>query len=168
MKHLYIIGGTMGVGKTATSLCLNHCLPNSVFLDGDWCWYMDPFQVTDETKQLVQNNICFLLNSFLHCSAYENIVFCWVLHEQSILDGLFSRLETNGCTVHCVSLVCEERALAARIQRDIDAGIRTADVFPRSMARIRLYDSLQTEKVDVTSRTPKEAAEEILRLFPSI
>lgn len=36
MKNLYIIGGTMGVGKTAVSQQLKSDLPNSVFLDGDW------------------------------------------------------------------------------------------------------------------------------------
>ena len=38
MKTLYLIGGTMGVGKTAVSQQLKKDLPNSVFLDGDWCW----------------------------------------------------------------------------------------------------------------------------------
>lgn len=50
-------------------------LPNSVFLDGDWCWDADPFQVTEETKEMVMQNICCLLNNFLHCTAYENVIF---------------------------------------------------------------------------------------------
>ena len=72
MKTLYLIGGTMGVGKTTVSQQLKQDLPNSVFLDGDWCWDASPFQVTEETKAMVTDNICYLLNSFLHCSAYEN------------------------------------------------------------------------------------------------
>lgn len=74
MKRLYLLGGTMGVGKTTVSQQLKQDLPNSVFLDGDWCWDADPFQVTEETKSMVIRNICYLLNSFLHCTAYENIV----------------------------------------------------------------------------------------------
>ena len=38
MKKLILIGGTMGVGKTATSSLLKYQLDNCVFLDGDWCW----------------------------------------------------------------------------------------------------------------------------------
>ena len=68
MKTLYLIGGTMGVGKTTVSQQLKKDLANSVFLDGDWCWDADPFQVTDETKEMVMDNICYLLNNFLHCS----------------------------------------------------------------------------------------------------
>ena len=52
MKRLYLIGGTMGVGKTTVSQQLKHDLPNSVFLDGDWCWDASPFQVTEETKAM--------------------------------------------------------------------------------------------------------------------
>lgn len=163
MKHLYLVGGTMGVGKTTTCLCLNRRLPGSVFLDGDWCWYMSPFQITEETKQMVLRNICFLLNSFLHCSAYENIVFCWVMHEQFILDDLLSRLDTELCIVHPVSLVCERQALIDRIQKDIDAGIRAPDVLERSIDRIGLYDALDTIKIDVSACSPEEAAEEIIR-----
>lgn len=69
MKTLYLIGGTMGVGKTTVCRALKDRLENSVFLDGDWCWDAHPFQVTEETKRMVMDNICFLLNQFLRCSA---------------------------------------------------------------------------------------------------
>ena len=49
MKTLYLIGGTMGVGKTTVSQQLKKELTNSVFLYVLWCWDADPFQVTDET-----------------------------------------------------------------------------------------------------------------------
>ena len=52
MKKVYLIGGTMGVGKTTVCQKLKLALPNSVFLDGDWCWDASPFQVTDETKAM--------------------------------------------------------------------------------------------------------------------
>ena len=38
MKNLYLIGGTMGVGKTTVCQQLKMELADSVFLDGDWCW----------------------------------------------------------------------------------------------------------------------------------
>ena len=122
MKHLYLIGGTMGVGKTTVCQVLKNSLPNSVFLDGDWCWDMHPFRVTAETRQMVMGNICFLLNSFIRCSACENIVFGWVMHRQEIMDEILSRLETQDCAVHLVSLVCTPQALCSRLQADIDAG----------------------------------------------
>lgn len=49
MKNLYLIGGTMGIGKTSVCQRLKSKLNNSVFLDGDWCWDAHPFRVTEET-----------------------------------------------------------------------------------------------------------------------
>ena len=163
MKNIYLIGGTMGVGKTTTCQIIKNKLNNSVFLDGDWCWDMHPFQVTEETKQMVLENICFLLNNFINCSAYENIVFCWVMHEQTIIDYIVSRLDTSDCKVHSISLVCSEQALQARLRKDVDAGIRTEDVIRRSIERIPFYKKLNTYKVDVSKITPVQVADLIIR-----
>jgi broad-specificity NMP kinase len=125
MKNIYLIGGTMRVGKSTTCQIIKNKLNNSVFLDGDWCWDMHPFQATEETKQMVLVNICYLLNNFNKCSAYENIVFCWFMHEQTIIDYIVSRLDTSDCKVHSISLVCSEQTLQARLRKDVDSGIRT-------------------------------------------
>ena len=162
MKNIYIIGGTMGVGKTTTCRILKNKLPNCVFLDGDWCWNMHPFQVTPETKKMVMENICFLLNQFIRCNAYENIIFCWVMHEQGIIDEIIAKLETENCLVHTFSLICDADSLRKRLQKDIDAGIRSEDVIQRSIARIDLYEELDTKKIDVSHITSEQAAERII------
>jgi len=163
MKTLYIIGGPMGVGKTATCLCLKQKLNRSVFLDGDWCWDMHPFQVTEETKTMVMDNICHVLNNFIACSAYEHVIFCWVLHQQDIIDTLLSRLHTTDCAVRVISLVCSEQALSARLRGDMQNGIRTPDILDRSLVRLPLYAALHTQKVDVSDTTPAQAADAIIR-----
>lgn len=162
MKTLFLIGGTMGVGKTAVCQYLNDFLDNSVFLDGDWCWNANPFQVTDETKNMVVDNICHLLNNFIHCSVYENIVFSWVLHRQDIIDGLLKRLDTRHCKVKVISLICDEKTLRERLQKDIRNGIRTADVIDRSIARLPLYRKLNTIKIETTSKSIDAIAKEII------
>lgn len=162
MKRLYVIGGTMGVGKTTVCRRLARRLPNSAFLDGDWCWDMHPFQVTEETRRMVVDNICFVLNSFLRCSAFESVVFCWVMHRQEILDTLLSRLDTHACRVHLLSLVCDEKTLTERLEKDIAAGLRTADVLERAWAYLPLYDALSTQKVDTTRLSVCSCAQTIL------
>ncbi|MCI2161862.1 MAG: AAA family ATPase [Oscillospiraceae bacterium] len=165
MKNVFLIGGTMGVGKTTTCQIIKNKLNNCAFLDGDWCWDMHPFQVTDETKQMVIENICFLLNNFIKCSAYENIVFCWVMHEQSIIDDIISRLDTVNCKTHLISLVCDKQALFSHLKKDIDAGIRTEDVIRRSMDRMPLYENLSTHKVDVSKINAEQAANIIIQSY---
>ena len=161
MKYLVILNGPMGVGKTATSGALKKLLPSCVFLDGDWCWDMTPFVVTEETKAMVTDNICHLLSNFLACSVYENILFCWVMHEQGIIDDVLSRLNTADCRVRIFSLVCSEAALRARLETDIQNGVRAPDAVTRSLAYLRRYASLNTEKIDVSDITAYEAAKEI-------
>jgi len=55
----------MGVGKTAVCQELKLKLNNCVFLDGDWCWDAHPFQVTEETKQMVMEK-CLLSAEPVH------------------------------------------------------------------------------------------------------
>ena len=164
MKKLFLIGGTMGVGKSTVSQLLKYRLPNSVFLDGDWCWDAHPFLVTEETKEMVMQNICSVLNNFLKCSAYENVIFCWVMHEQAIIDEIISRLNTDNCHILAVSLVCSEQELTRRLRKDIEAAIRTSDVLERSIARIPLYQQLNTVKIDTSGKSPEEVANEIAAL----
>ena len=164
MKTLYMIGGTMGVGKTTVCQQLKQDLQNSVFLDGDWCWDASPFQVTDETKALVIDNICHLLNNFLKCSAYENIIFCWVMHQQSIIDSIVEKLDTQNCDVKYISLIADEKTLRDRLSMDIERGIRTADVIERSVSRIPLYQTLNTIKIDTNEKAVAVIANEIKQL----
>lgn len=164
MKKLYLIGGTMGVGKTTVCQILKQKLEQAVFLDGDWCWDAHPFQVNEETKAMVMDNICYLLNNFLSCSAYRNIIFCWVMHEQSIVDSILSRLCLEDCEVKNVSLICSREALSRRLEKDIRAGIRQRDVLERSVDRLKLYQTLNTVKVDVSEISAEEAAEKIMGL----
>lgn len=162
MKTLYLIGGTMGVGKTTVSQILKKRLPNAVYLDGDWCWDASPFQVTEETKSMVLDNICYLLTNFLKCSAYENIVFSWVMHEQTIIDNILAKLPLSDCKVRTISLLCDEENLRERLEKDISTGIRTADVVERSLARIPLYPRLNTEKIDTNGKNAENVADMIL------
>ena len=154
----------MGVGKTTVSQQLKQELPNSVFLDGDWCWDASPFQVTEETKAMVTDNICYLLNSFLHCSAYENVIFCWVMHQQSIIDSILEKLDAKNCDVKCISLITDEINLRKRLTADVENGIRTADVIDRSVARISMYHTLDTIKIDTSNKTVQMIADEIIQL----
>ena len=152
----------MGAGKTTVGQSIKQKLDNSVFLDGDWCWDAHPFQVTEETKQMVLENISFLLNQFLHCSAYENIIFCWVMHEQSIMDQILANIDRTDCSVKEISLMCSPDELRKRLEADISEGKRTKDVVNRSIQRLPLYDRVGSRKIFTDGRTVDDIADEII------
>ena len=164
MRHFYLIGGPMGVGKSAVCRVLKRRLSNCVFLDGDWCWDMDPFQVTEETKTMVMSNIADVLNRFLACSAFEHVVFCWVMHRQEVIDDLLSRLNCTGWAVHQISLVCRMEVLRDRLERDIARRLREPDVLGRSATYLSLYQELSTARLDCSDLSIEETAERILAM----
>lgn len=118
MKHVYLIGGPMGIGKSTICNQLNQDLDHSVFLDGDWCWNMDPFIVNQDTKNMVLDNITHCLNNFIHTPGIENIIFCWVMHKQDIIDQIIQKLDTEGVDIHLISLICEKEELIKRMLID--------------------------------------------------
>ncbi len=102
---------------------------------------------------------CQILKNKLPNCAFLDGDWCWVMHEQAIIDEILSKLETGDCLVHTISLICDADSLRKRLQKDVDEGIRSADVIQRSIARIGLYEELDTGKIDVSHITPEQEAE---------
>ncbi|WP_027129149.1 AAA family ATPase [Fusobacterium perfoetens] len=156
MKKLYIIKGTMGIGKTTVSKLLKNSLDRSVFLDGDWCWDMSPFIVNEETKKMVIDNIIYLLNNFLKCSEYKNIIFCWVLNLKEVEKEILSRLNLEKVEVFSISLVCNEIELEKRLKKDIELGLRKEEIILKSKERLKDYKNHEGIKIEVSNLTPVE------------
>lgn len=159
MKNLYLIAGPMGVGKTTACLQLEQLLPRCAFLDGDWCWHMHPFQVTEATKAMVLDNICHVLNNFLACRDFENVVFCWVMHQREIWQALRARLRCQGWRVHPLCLVCSPAELRRRVESDPNRG---ENALGRSLEYLPLYKTLALPVLDVTGLSAKDTARAIL------
>ena len=164
MKNLIFINGTMGAGKSAVSRELKKILAPSFFLDGDWCWDMEPFVPGAAERALVLRNIAFLLNNYLAFDGRGNVIFCWVMHQQAIVDQLLSHLPRKGCRIHTLSLICTPEELRERVEGDIRTGARQPGAVERSLEYLSYYDALSTQKIDVTGCTPEQGAEKLLEL----
>lgn len=164
MKKLIMINGTMGVGKSTVCNILLNTLNYSVYLDGDWCWNMNPFVVSEENKEMVINNISYLLKSYLNNSEYKYVIFCWVIQEDYIFKQILDKLNNFDFELHKISLVCTEEALKSRLNIDVQNGIRKADVISRSIERISFYEKMDTFKIDVSNITAKDTAKKICEM----
>ena len=114
MKRLILIGGAMGAGKTAVSRELLRLLPEAVWLDGDWCWRMDPFRVSEARKRMALDNITHLLGNFLDDEGYENVIFCWVMDRREIVEAVLAPLAGREFQLFHFSLVCAPGTLEER------------------------------------------------------
>ncbi|OIL34974.1 hypothetical protein ATW97_06470 [Oenococcus oeni] len=164
-KRLIFIGGPMGVGKTTLGQYLvEHTLDNAVFLDGDWCWYMNPWNFNDENKKMVVKNIQYLLNSFIANSQLENIVFVWVMHQQKIIDEILRGLK-GDYDFYSFSLRPSVSELRKRFIKDIRSGIREEKDLSEAVARIPMYKSVHSFKINVTGTEYPENAQKILKVI---
>ncbi|SHI47383.1 AAA family ATPase [Clostridium intestinale] len=161
-KKLIIINGTMGVGKSTISKALYKNLKNSVWLDGDWCWMMNPFVVNDENKKMVEDNIVYLLSNFLRNSSLEYVVFNWVIHEESIFDLLLNRLKDFDFELYKITLICSEEVLRNRIVEDFKNG-RGDRNLENSLKRLELYRNMDTIKIDTSYKDVSETVDEIIK-----
>lgn len=104
LKTLFILSGEDSVKKTETCESLKATLPNSVYLNGKWCWNADPMVDNSETRYMVLQNICFLLNQFLVCPVYDNIIFGWVFDQKHTIESILGSLDKQDCTIHLIHL----------------------------------------------------------------
>lgn len=163
-KKLIIVNGTMGVGKTATCKELNKHLVNSVWLDGDWCWMMNPFIANDENRNMVISNITYLLRSFLTNSSFEYVIFNWVIHMENIFNDVLQPLSDLDFDVIKITLTCSEETLRKRISKDIELNLRDESSINRSVERLELYKNMSTEKIDTSDISISEAVNRIMEV----
>lgn len=104
LKTLFILSGSDSAKKTQTCESLKTSLPHSVYLNGKWCWNADPMIDNNETRYMVLQNICFLLNQFLVCPAYDNIIFSWVFDQKHTIESILGSLDKQDCTIHLIHL----------------------------------------------------------------
>lgn len=161
MKKLIIINGVPGVGKTAVCKELYKLLIDSVWLDGDWCWMMNPFVVTEENKRMVEDNINFILRSYLNNSSYKYVIFNWVISNERIFKKILRRLDDIEFHLCKISLTCSPESLRERM---IEDG-REEEQIVNSINRLKFYDSMNTYKIDTANMSVENVVNKILEMI---
>ena len=156
MTKLIIINGAPAVGKSVVGSLLHAKLDNSAFLDGDDVWRINPFEVTEKTKSIVERNIVFVLRNYIE-AGYEYAILAWVLHQQSIIDHLLENLNDLTFRVHIFTLICDEVTLVERRQQQGKEG-RDIEI---AIDRLRQSLTLKTEKLDTSYLKPDEIVSRI-------
>ncbi|MDP4092860.1 MAG: AAA family ATPase [Bacillota bacterium] len=161
MKKLIIVNGTMGIGKSTVCKELYLQLNRSVWLDGDWCWLMNPWDFNDQNKKMVIDNITYILSNYINNPNFDYIVFSWVIHTEEIFKLILDKLKGLEFESYKISLICSEDELKRRM---INGG-RSYDSIPQSIARLKMYNELSTYKLDTTYKTVQQSVNEILEII---
>lgn len=158
-KKLIIINGVPGVGKSTVSKELHKALPKSVWLDGDWCWMMNPWMITEENIKMVERNIIYLLRSYFSNSTFDYVIFSWVLHREEITQRILEGIQDFEYEITRITLTCTQESLRERMLPDN----RTLEQFEASSRRLRLYEDMETFKIDTSTISPEETIKRIIQ-----
>ncbi|MCT4564171.1 MAG: AAA family ATPase [Maledivibacter sp.] len=164
-KKLIIINGTTGVGKSATCKELYKKLEGSVWLDGDWCWMMNPFIVNQENKKMIEENITYLLRNYLTNSSFKYVIFNWVIHSEEIFNTLLERLNDLEFNIIKITLICSDKSLKSRIMKDIKNDLRNEKSIDKSLGRLQLYKNMDTIKIDTSNISIPETVDKIIEII---
>ena len=87
--------------------------------------------------------------------------FCWVMHEQSIIDEITAALDTSRCRIVKISQLADEPILRHRLSSDVTQGIRAANSIDQG---VDMYQELDAIKIEAGNKTVQEIADEICAL----
>ena len=122
MKKLILLSGSPCVGKTTVGKYLFEHYDNSAYLDGDWCWCVNPFSVKDKRLRNGDKSMSFVLSNYL-TSGFDYVFFASVvltdnkIRENILKDNTATDYEEIGFT-----LTCSEETLIKRHSKRGDQG----------------------------------------------
>lgn len=158
MKNIILITGTIGVGKSRISHMLTHLVEPSAYLDGEWCWCVHP---DHQNQTALLDNLANLLRTYLHADTVDNIILDWAVYDEAVIDSLLSRLEQENFKLYKYTLISTEDVLRSRLVYDITAGYRDASVVAESVAKMPLFEQMNTTKIEVTIKNDIDIARQI-------
>ena len=121
-KRLILISGSPCVGKTAAGTRLFESYDNSAYLDGDWCWCVHPFSVTDKRLRNGDKSMSFILSNYLD-SDFEYVFFTSVvLTDERIRAGILDGITAREYSTIGFTLTCSEKTLKKRHDMRGDQG----------------------------------------------
>lgn len=113
-QKLIIISGSPCVGKTTVADKLFQSYENSAYLDGDWCWCINPFSLSDPRLRNGDKSMSFVLSNYLN-SDFNYVIFSSVVvMYESIRKPILKDITAKDFEIIGFTLTCSEETLAAR------------------------------------------------------
>ena len=122
MKKLILLSGSPCVGKTTVGKYLFEHYDNSEYLDGDWCWCVNPFSVKDKRLRNGDKSMSFVLSNYL-TSGFDYVFFASVvLTDNKIRENILKDITATDYEVIGFTLTRSEETLIKRHSKRGDQG----------------------------------------------
>lgn len=122
MPRLILLSGSPCVGKTTVGQYLFEQFNNSAYLDGDWCWCVNPFSVRDKRLRNGDKSMSFVLSNYLE-SQFDYVFFTSVvLTDATIRENILRGITASGYETIGFTLICSEETLVQRHDARGDEG----------------------------------------------
>lgn len=118
---LIIISGSPCVGKTTIADNLFCSYENSVHLDDDWVWRVNPFSFDDPRNDTIYENMSFVLSNYLSLD-FDYVLLSSVRMIGSGRETLLNKITTTNYITIGFTLTCSEKTLTDRHRQRGDAG----------------------------------------------
>jgi hypothetical protein len=161
VKKLIVINGAMGVGKSVICKELNKRLVNSVWLDGDWCMMMNPWNFSKPNTMMFLDNIHHLLNNFLSNPTFEYVLLSWVFPREDMENYTLQQLSNHEFELKKVTLMCADDKLKERML----AGGRDDYTIEKSLAYQQAFADFSTVKLDTTELSIDKTLDKVLEII---
>ncbi len=113
-QKLIIISGSPCVGKTTVADELFQAYDNSAFLDGDWCWCVNPFSISDSRLRNGDKSMSYVLSNYLN-SGFDYVVFSSVVvMYENIRNPILADITAKNFDIIGFTLTCSEETLRER------------------------------------------------------
>jgi hypothetical protein len=122
MKKLILLSGSPCVGKTTVGKYLFEHYENSAYLDGDWCWCVNPFSVKDKRLRNGDKSMSFVLSNYL-TSGFDYVFFASVvLTDNKIRENILKDITATDYEGIGFTLTCSEETFIKRHSKRGDQG----------------------------------------------
>ena len=136
-------------------------LPNSAYVDSDFCRLMNPFVLDDNTIPTISKNISDMILNFFHCPVIETVVFTYGFHGRrtEIFENVIRQISDFPHRFIPYLLLCDEDENIRRMKSDGRDVRRIERAIEQSR---KAYDNISYKRIDITKLSIHQAATTIL------